>query len=237
MTMKKLHRGISGNSAPPTALVAQISALTQARIVCVDAGRTHTTRSEDEPSLPEDAGAVCYVAFIGKEPAICAPPRPVYLPSMRLKSELFVSALLRRVFNLGGYAAVLRKGAEDAGAIFIRQRSRLGQKRSMPPRPRVSLMVPHLAGCSRSGLRRPMARLSIRQLPARSASIPIAGWWKSRSMVAAICSMSPPKRKADAGFQRPRPKARFGWMSALSRAVFSLATGARRGSALRSGPR
>ena len=62
-------------------------------------------------------------------------PAPVYLPAMRLKSELFVSALLRRVFNLGGYAAVLRKGAEDAGAIFIRQRSRLGTETLYAPAP------------------------------------------------------------------------------------------------------
>jgi hypothetical protein len=54
---------------------------------------------------------------------------------MRLKSELFVSALLRRVFNLGGYAAVLRKGAEDAGAIFIRQRSRAGTETLYAPAP------------------------------------------------------------------------------------------------------
>jgi hypothetical protein len=54
---------------------------------------------------------------------------------MRLKSELFVSALLRRVFNQGGYAAVLRKGAEEAGAIFIRQRSRLGTETLYAPAP------------------------------------------------------------------------------------------------------
>jgi hypothetical protein len=62
-------------------------------------------------------------------------PAAVYLAAMRLKSELFVSALLRRVFNLGGYAAVLRKGAEDAGAIFIRQRSRLGSETLYAPAP------------------------------------------------------------------------------------------------------
>ncbi|MBP1859758.1 DUF1491 family protein [Rhizobium herbae] len=54
---------------------------------------------------------------------------------MRLKSEIFVSALVRRVFGLGGYAAVLRKGAEQAGAIFIRQRSRLGTETLYGPAP------------------------------------------------------------------------------------------------------
>lgn len=54
---------------------------------------------------------------------------------MRLKSDIFVSALVRRVFGLGGYAAVLRKGAEEAGAIFIRQRSRLGIETLYAPAP------------------------------------------------------------------------------------------------------
>lgn len=54
---------------------------------------------------------------------------------MRLKSHIFVSALLRRAFALGGYAAVLRKGAEDAGAIFIRQRTRMGTETLFAPAP------------------------------------------------------------------------------------------------------
>jgi hypothetical protein len=54
---------------------------------------------------------------------------------MRLKSEIFVSALVRRVFGLGSYAAVLRKGAGEAGAIFIRQRSRLGTETLYGPAP------------------------------------------------------------------------------------------------------
>lgn len=54
---------------------------------------------------------------------------------MRLKSEIFVSALVRRVFGLGGYAAVLRKGAGEAGAIFIRQRSRFDTETFYAPAP------------------------------------------------------------------------------------------------------
>ncbi|KQV43533.1 MULTISPECIES: DUF1491 family protein [unclassified Rhizobium] len=54
---------------------------------------------------------------------------------MRLKSDMVVSALVRRVFNAGDYAAVLRKGAADAGAIFIRQRSRLGVETLYAPAP------------------------------------------------------------------------------------------------------
>ena len=54
---------------------------------------------------------------------------------MRLKSDMVVSALVRRVFNAGDYAAVLRKGAADAGAIFIRQRNRLGVETLYAPAP------------------------------------------------------------------------------------------------------
>ncbi len=60
---------------------------------------------------------------------------PVYSLCMRLKSHIFVSALVRRAFALGGYAAVLRKGAEDAGAIFIRQRARIGTEMLFAPAP------------------------------------------------------------------------------------------------------
>ncbi len=37
----------------------------------------------------------------------------------RLTSALVVAAMTRRVFAEGGFAAILRKGAEEAGAIFI----------------------------------------------------------------------------------------------------------------------
>ncbi|OLP57988.1 hypothetical protein BJF93_14270 [Xaviernesmea oryzae] len=54
---------------------------------------------------------------------------------MRLRSDLFVSALLRRVFADGGYAAVLHKGAAEAGAIFLRQRRRDGRESVAGPAP------------------------------------------------------------------------------------------------------
>ncbi|MDO9417324.1 DUF1491 family protein [Pararhizobium sp.] len=54
---------------------------------------------------------------------------------MRLKSEIFVSALVRRVFALGGYAAILHRGADEAGAIFIRQRQRSGLETLYGPAP------------------------------------------------------------------------------------------------------
>jgi hypothetical protein len=54
---------------------------------------------------------------------------------MRLKSEIVVSAMIRRVFGLGGFAAVEKKGAEAAGAIFIRQRFRDGLETLYAPAP------------------------------------------------------------------------------------------------------
>lgn len=46
---------------------------------------------------------------------------------MRVTSDLFVSALVRRAFAAGGFAAVERRGATEAGAIFVTARSRLGE--------------------------------------------------------------------------------------------------------------
>jgi hypothetical protein len=54
---------------------------------------------------------------------------------MRVTSEFFVSALIRRVFSSGGFAAVERKGAAEAGAIFIRTRARDGRETLYGPAP------------------------------------------------------------------------------------------------------
>lgn len=39
---------------------------------------------------------------------------------MRLKSAIFVSALIRRCQVEGAFATLVRKGAEEAGAIFVK---------------------------------------------------------------------------------------------------------------------
>ncbi|WP_185983139.1 DUF1491 family protein [Aureimonas mangrovi] len=52
---------------------------------------------------------------------------------MRVTSEFFVSSLVRRVFAEGGFAAVERRGAEAAGAIFVVQRGRDGSLRLYGP--------------------------------------------------------------------------------------------------------
>ncbi|WP_077547716.1 DUF1491 family protein [Pseudorhizobium flavum] len=54
---------------------------------------------------------------------------------MRIRTDIFVSALMRRVFSAGGFAAIEHKGAEAAGAVFIRQRLRDGTETLYAPAP------------------------------------------------------------------------------------------------------
>jgi len=54
---------------------------------------------------------------------------------MRLRTDIFVSAILRRVFAKGDFAAVEAKGADEAGAIFIRQHFRDGLETLYGPAP------------------------------------------------------------------------------------------------------
>ena len=66
-----------------------------------------------------------------------------YTPAMRLRSDIFVSALIRRVFGLGGFAAVERKGADASGAIFVRQRFRDGRETLFAPAPQMFVGEEH----------------------------------------------------------------------------------------------
>ena len=54
---------------------------------------------------------------------------------MRLTSDFWVSALMRRVFAEGGFAAVARRGASEAGAVFVVTRNRVGQSSLFGPAP------------------------------------------------------------------------------------------------------
>ncbi|MBB4007283.1 DUF1491 family protein [Allorhizobium taibaishanense] len=54
---------------------------------------------------------------------------------MRLRSDIVVSAMIRRVFAAGGFAAVEQKGMDQAGAIFLRQRFRDGLETLYGPAP------------------------------------------------------------------------------------------------------
>lgn len=56
---------------------------------------------------------------------------------MRITSELFVAQLTRRVFASGGFAAVVRRGAEMAGAIFVVARARDGSLALYGPAPQI----------------------------------------------------------------------------------------------------
>lgn len=58
---------------------------------------------------------------------------------MRLKSEIWVHALLRRCFVQGMFGAVLRKGAEEAGAIYVVINRLDGSVRFLGPPPGSSI--------------------------------------------------------------------------------------------------
>ena len=45
---------------------------------------------------------------------------------MRVTTDFWASALVRRVFSDGGFAAIVRRGAFEAGAVFIVTRDRMG---------------------------------------------------------------------------------------------------------------
>jgi hypothetical protein len=57
---------------------------------------------------------------------------------MRVTTDFWVSALVRRVFNEGGFAAVARRGSDSAGAIFVAVRDRMGIVSLYGPAPQTS---------------------------------------------------------------------------------------------------
>ncbi|TKT81216.1 DUF1491 family protein [Aquamicrobium sp. LC103] len=57
---------------------------------------------------------------------------------MRVTSDLWVSALVRRVFAGGDFAAIEKRGSTEAGAIFIVVRSRFGETDLYGPAPQAS---------------------------------------------------------------------------------------------------
>lgn len=57
---------------------------------------------------------------------------------MRLTTDFWVSALMRNVFRQGGFAAIVRRGATEAGAVFVTVRNRLGQTTLYGPAPQAS---------------------------------------------------------------------------------------------------
>lgn len=57
---------------------------------------------------------------------------------MRLKSAIFVAALVRRAAVEGAYAVVVRRGAEEAGAIFVKVNALDGTAAFYGPAPQMA---------------------------------------------------------------------------------------------------
>ena len=57
---------------------------------------------------------------------------------MRVTTDLWVSALVRRVFGAGGFAAIVKRGATEAGAVFVLSRGRMGEVALYGPAPQTS---------------------------------------------------------------------------------------------------
>lgn len=57
---------------------------------------------------------------------------------MRVTTDFWVSALVRRVFSGGGFAAIVNHGAPEAGAVHILTRDRLGGVTLYAPAPQTS---------------------------------------------------------------------------------------------------
>jgi len=57
---------------------------------------------------------------------------------MRVTTDFWVSALVRRVFADGGFAAVISRGAAEAGVVHILTRDRLGDVTLYSPAPQTS---------------------------------------------------------------------------------------------------
>lgn len=62
---------------------------------------------------------------------------------MRVTSDFWVSALIRRAQGEGGFAYLARRGSKEAGAIFIKISSRLGTCDLYSPAPQTSYDEEH----------------------------------------------------------------------------------------------
>ena len=57
---------------------------------------------------------------------------------MRVTTDFWVSAVTRRAFSAGGFAAVVKRGATEAGAVMIVLRGRMGLAKLYAPAPQSS---------------------------------------------------------------------------------------------------
>ena len=58
--------------------------------------------------------------------------------TLRVTTDFWVSAVMRQAFATGGFAAVERRGAAEAGAVVLVRRDRFGQGRLYLPAPQIS---------------------------------------------------------------------------------------------------
>ena len=57
---------------------------------------------------------------------------------MRVTTDFWVAALVKRVFGGGGFAAVVKRGSSEAGAVFVIVRDRFGGAQLFGPAPQTS---------------------------------------------------------------------------------------------------
>lgn len=57
---------------------------------------------------------------------------------MRVTTDFWVSALVKRVFSGGGFAAIVKRGSAEAGAVFVILRDRMGGAALFGPAPQTS---------------------------------------------------------------------------------------------------
>jgi len=57
---------------------------------------------------------------------------------MRVTTDFWVSALVKRIFSGGGFAAIIKRGSTEAGAVFIVMRDRMGGAALFGPAPQTS---------------------------------------------------------------------------------------------------
>jgi hypothetical protein len=60
---------------------------------------------------------------------------------VRLTSEFWVSSLIRRVNGTGGYALIIKRGAAEAGSIYVVVRHSKGQMELFGPAPQTAYDV------------------------------------------------------------------------------------------------
>ncbi len=117
---------------------------------------------------------------------------------MRLKSAIWVAAYIRRCNGEGAFAAVRRRGAEDAGAIFIKLNRLDGTAELFAPAPQTAFddARPADRAFSRSFGKEPVPDQKVEdKLAKEAASTPMSGSSKSRIAPGVISSRTSWRRR------------------------------------------